>query len=86
MKDIQQMSDNFDWSVPPLDSADQRLVEVYQAIGRPVDDLPYTEEFENLFAQLSEPNTPIARHLVYKRLLNLRKRGQLPRVNRFAAH
>ena len=86
MKGIEEMSDNFDWSVPPLDSAEQRLVEAYQAIGRPVDDLPYTEEVENLFAHLGEPDTPMARHLVYKRLLNLRKRGQLPRVSRFASY
>lgn len=36
------------WHTPPLDSADQRLVDAYVTIGRPVDDLPYTEDFEKM--------------------------------------
>ena len=75
------MSDQFDWSVPPLDPADQRLVEAYKTSGRSLDDLPYTPEFERLFQLLGLEDTDDARHFTFRRLLNLRKRGQLPSVS-----
>ena len=78
------MSDQFDWSVPPLDPADERLVEAYKASGRAVDDLAYTPEFESLIRLLGVEDSIEARHMVYQRLLSLRKRGRLPRVGRLA--
>ena len=79
------MSDQFDWSVPPLDPADERLVEAYKAYGRTHDDLAYTPEFESLIRVLGVEDSIEARHMVYQRLLSLRKRGRLPRVSRLAS-
>ena len=74
------MPDEYDWWVPPLDSSEQRLVEAYRSVGRPLDDLPYTEDFIKLCAHLGVPASDEARHDVYKQLLRLRRTGRLPRL------
>lgn len=76
------MSSAFDWKVQPLDSRDQELVDAYRLVGRSLDDLPYTEDFERLSKMLHFDDSNDTRHLLFRRLLNLRKRGQLPRVGR----
>lgn len=75
-----------DWDAPPLDSADQRLVDAYLSVRRPVDDLPYTREFEELYsATVPETADPMkARHDLFRRLLWLRKTARLPRIGRTA--
>jgi hypothetical protein len=73
------MSEEFDWSVPPLDPEDQRLVDAYVTVGVPVDQLPYTEHFEKLFGLVGRNDTQEARHFVLKRLIGLRKMGRFPR-------
>ena len=75
------MTEKFDWEAPPLSAEDQRLVEAYTHAGRALDDLPYTEQFEDLFARLGLKDTLENRHSVFKRLLRLRKTGRLPRLN-----
>jgi hypothetical protein len=75
------MTNVFNWDAPPLSAEDARLVSIYVQIGRPVDDLPYTDDFERLFSNLSLPDTKENRHSVFKRLLTLRKQGRLPSVS-----
>ena len=72
------MPEGFLWEIPPLDGQDQRLVEAYRLVGRPVDTLPYTADFRRLCELVSAPDSDDARHLIYRRLLNLRKSGRLP--------
>ena len=75
------MSTGFNWDPPPLDSADQQLVSAYTRVGVPVDELPYTEEFEEIVSQVSPTNqNEDEKHRIFKRLLTLRKQGRLPRV------
>ncbi len=78
------MSEEFDWSVPPLDAEDQRLAEAYLTVGRPVDALPYTEDFEKIRALIGAVDTNEARHHIYLRLLRLRMMGRLPRLGMLA--
>lgn len=58
------------------------LIRLYNHIGRTTDDLPYTRHFEELYSQyvrqLPDPK-PSAKD-VWWQLLNLRKRGSLPRL------
>ena len=42
------MSQTFDWTTEPLSAEDQKLVDAYRTIGRSLDDLPYTADFEKL--------------------------------------
>ncbi len=68
------------WEAPPLAIEDQRLLEAYSRTGRSLDELPYTREFDDLVRQLNYPDTQENRHLVFQRLLRLRKAGWLPRL------
>lgn len=75
------MSQSFDWGGPNLNPQDQVLVEAYQQVGRALDDLPYTRDFDRLHQILGWDNSDDAvRHATWKRLLTLRKRGLLPRL------
>lgn len=74
------MANHIHWESPPLDAFDQKLIEAYRAIGRPLDELPYTPEFEKLFSLIAAEDSDVERHTLYTRLLTLRKRGQLPRL------
>ena len=65
---------------------DQQLIAVYQTLGRTLDDLPYTETFEQLYAAVGgEESEQITRANVLRRLHNLRKAGKLPRLGRAAS-
>jgi hypothetical protein len=64
-----------------LDEQDQVLIQEYQRAGRTLDDLPYTPEFEALFASAA-PLLSKDRRGVFHRLHNLRKAGKLPRMGR----
>ncbi|MFZ2874441.1 MAG: hypothetical protein WAZ94_08155 [Phycisphaerales bacterium] len=66
-----------------LDS-DDRLVAAYVEVGRTLDDLPYTEEFEKLVTVLGGEGA-VARREVLHRLQNLRKANKLPRLGRAAS-
>lgn len=69
-----------DWTIPPLDSTEQLLVDAYQSVGRPLDDLAYTEDFKKLGAIVGAADNDDSRHATYKQLLRLRKTGRLPRL------
>src|SRR6185312_2903430 len=58
------------------------LSQIYVAIGRTADDLPYTPHFETLFNNYSArfPEPKPTRAEVWRHLLNLRKGGKLPKL------
>lgn len=70
-----------EWALPPLSSEDERLIDAYVRTGRTVDDLPYTDEFEQMCQDLGINESRAARHEVFRKLANLRKQGRLPRSN-----
>lgn len=74
------MTTDFDWEAPPLSAEDERLVAAYRSVGRSVDELPYTTEFEELVKLVGRSTSDVERHAVFKRLVNLRKMGRLPRL------
>jgi len=59
-----------------------KLIKLYEKLGRTADDLPYTPHFESLFepyvAYYTEPKP--SRAEVWRHLLNLRKAGKLPKL------
>lgn len=61
---------------------DELLVSVYQKVGRTLDDLPYTPEFERIFSACGDD---MNRAALFRRLHNLRKAGKLPRLGRAIA-
>lgn len=72
-------------------SDDELLVSVYARQGRTLDDLPYTEHFEAIYAAIvgdrgeQEPYGAMTRAQLFHRLHNLRKAGRLPRMGRAVA-
>ncbi len=75
-------------AAPHLD--EELLAAVYQRQGRSLDDLPYTDEFETIYAAAvgDSPDEPLAgttRAQLLHRLHNIRKAGRLPRVGRGSA-
>jgi hypothetical protein len=69
---------------PPLSPEDDRLVEAYKLLGRPVDDLPYTPEFEAMVQSLQAQGDSRDKGTLLRRLLALRKAARLPRLGRLA--
>jgi len=56
------------------------LAEIYAESGATVDDLPYTDEFENLYeAFVRRTGRSISRHSFWKALAGLRKASRLVR-------
>lgn len=69
----------------PMPPADQRvLCEAYASVGRTLDDLPYTEDFERLLtaAEGDASRGNEARSELLHRLHNLRKASRLPKLGR----
>jgi len=67
-----------EWELPALSPEDERLIDAYRRTGRPADDLPYTEEFDQMCRELGTDDQA-AKHEVFRRLMRLRKQGRLPR-------
>ena len=65
-----------------LDQQDQVLIQAYVAAGRTLDDLPYTAEFEQIFAAIGGEQSGRERRAVFHRLHNLRKAKKLPRLGK----
>lgn len=78
-----QFADLFS-DAPPLSKEDAALVAAYQKSQRTLDDLPYTEEFEQLYAEVGGEGSGRSRREVFRRLHNLRKAAMLPRLGRAA--
>ncbi len=66
------------WEIPPLSPDEQDLVNAYREIGKPFEQLAYTESFDRLITMLGKPNTNDQKFLVYQRLQRLEKQGRLP--------
>ena len=66
----------------PLEADDQRLVDAYVQVGRPVDDLPYTPASTALVASLRQAGDNRDERTILRRLMNLRKAAILPRLGR----
>jgi hypothetical protein len=71
--------------VPPLPPEDERLVSAYTRLGRPVDDLPYTDDYEDMVRALQQQGDGRDAGSILRRLLRLRKAARLPRIGRLAA-
>ena len=58
------------------------LISLYEKTGRTADDLPYTPHFESLYKAYAEQygQTPPTRQEAWRHLLNIRKRGILPKL------
>lgn len=63
-------------------STDDILIRAYAAVGRTLDDLPYTEDFETLVRELGPVGQGLSRPQILKRLQGIRKAGKLPRMGR----
>ncbi len=74
------MAEHVNWTPPPLSKDDERLVSAYLNVGRPLDDLPYTDDFDKLAAAYGAGASLAAKHDLFRRLLRLRKQGRLPRI------
>lgn len=71
--------------VPKLSKQDEQLVGMYSHLGKPVDALPYTTEFEHICKEVYGKADQQTLHNAFHRLLNLRKARRLPRMGRFFA-
>ncbi len=74
--------------LPSLTNDEQMLIDTYVKIGRTLDDLPYTGDFEKLLARLRAQGMPNPdRRSVILTLQRLRKarKGGLPSVGRIAS-
>ena len=66
----------------PQEQRDAALMAAYESSGRTLDDLPYTPEFEQIFATAGGEAVWGSRKEAFRRLHNLRKRGGLARLGR----
>lgn len=67
-----------------LPGEDAFLVEHYRAVGVPLDDLPYTPDFDQIRRDYADRFGAITERELFHRLLRLRKAARLPRVGRIA--
>jgi hypothetical protein len=72
------MTEAFNWNAPPLSAEDQRLIDEYVRVGRSVDDLAFTKEFEDFCDRLLGRHDRETQRDVFLRLLRLRKQARLP--------
>lgn len=63
-----------------LSPDDQKLLDAYLQVRKSVDQLAYSPEIDKLIELLQLPNTDQTKFNVLQRLLSLRKRGRLPRL------
>ncbi len=64
---------------------DVALLAAYRRIGRTLDDLPYTEDFDTLHAEVESAVAGTGKRAALHRLQNLRKAGKLPPAGRAAS-
>lgn len=69
---------------PRITNTDKRiLAELYEQTRKTVDDLPYTDEFERIYAKFCErTGRDWTRHDVWRLLSNARKASRLKRKER----
>ncbi|MEY3231073.1 MAG: hypothetical protein RL689_1162 [Planctomycetota bacterium] len=61
---------------------DEALIRAYEAQGRTLDALPYTDEFDRLYVAAGGDAAWGGPGAAFRRLHNLRKAGKLPRLGR----
>lgn len=71
---------DFEWESGELTEEESRLVRAYAKSARPLDALPYTEDFDELVQAAGFGDSEDQKHRAFVMLLNLRKRGRLPRL------
>lgn len=71
---------DYKWESGELTDEELRLVREYAKSTRPLDALAYTEDFDDLIEAAGFANTLEAKRHAFVTLLNLRKRGRLPRL------
>ncbi|MFG0306561.1 MAG: acetylxylan esterase [Phycisphaerales bacterium JB040] len=73
---------------PPPDQRDRALIAAYARAGRTLDALPYTPQFDAVFAEVSAVSGGAFRSKrdAFHRLHNLRKAGKLPRLGKAKDH
>lgn len=65
---------------PALPPEDNELIRQYVEFGIPADKLAYSDEFKRLVEILKKHGDKRTEEQLFRRLLNLRKAGRLPRV------
>lgn len=65
---------------PALSDQDKSLVAAYQETGRTLDDLPYTQDFNDLVSRVQKDFPDLDERQIFHRLTSLRKAGRLPRL------
>lgn len=74
------------WTAPELSSDDEKLIAAYVRVGRSLDDLAYTKEFDEIARTMQVGSDDLdGKHALYKRLLTLRKQARLPRMTEFVS-
>jgi hypothetical protein len=68
-----------------LSEEDRTLMRLYGDIGRSVDELAYTDDFDLLYQRYLDAGYSARKHEVFRRLLTLRKAGLLPRLFKHTA-
>lgn len=71
-------------AIPARGDEADALASAYAAVGRTLDDLPYTDDFERLMRHADAEARGLTRRDVFHKLHNLRKAGKLPRTGRAA--
>lgn len=79
--------DSYIFNRQPLTEEESFLIHEYEHLGKSLDNLPYSEEFEQLAKEYHSKfgrdiSNETRRELLHK-LLQLRKSGRLPRLNKF---
>ncbi len=77
---------DFQWEPEGLSDEERALIRAYAEVGRPIDDLAYTPDFDKLVQKAGLGSDQEAKHKAFRQLLNLRKRGRLPRLVRHSAN
>lgn len=72
-------------AAPTSGGLDELVAKAYEQTGRTLDDLPYTDDFEQLWSRLAKAVNQDRRGL-FHRLHNMRKAGGLPRLGRAKAN
>lgn len=65
-----------------LTHTDVRLVELFSKVGKSLDSLPYTEEFDKIYIEAKHLDGISSERDLLDRLLRLRKSGRLPRLDK----
>ena len=77
---MNQSSQPQPFEIQKLPDEDERLIKRYVLAGKSVDSLAYTSTFDDLYKDLQKAGDQRPKAEVFRRLLALRKAGQLPRI------